>query len=205
MGKFQAEFRRRFPDNRLVPENIFDLNLLKVGKHCYGPFRVLAWFNPNQKLIIGNCVSIAGDVTFILGGNHYLDRISTYAIAAEAFGDAGVFRDEKYLEQTNGPITIKDDVWIGTGATIMSGITINQGAVVAACSVVTKDVPPYSVVGGNPAKIIKKRFDDAVIDELMRRADFSKVTQDKMREHTELFYRPLDDQNLDEILKIFED
>jgi virginiamycin A acetyltransferase len=205
LGKFQAEFRRRFPDNRLVPENIFNLDLLKVGKYCYGPFRVLAWFNPNQKLIIGNCVSIAGDVTFILGGNHYLDRISTYAIAAEAFGDAGVFRDEKYLEQTNGPITIKDDVWIGTGATIMSGITINQGAVVAACSVVTKDVPPYSVVGGNPAKVIKKRFDDTVIEELLRRADFSKVTVDKMREHTELFYRPLDAQNLDEILKIFED
>jgi acetyltransferase-like isoleucine patch superfamily enzyme len=156
------------------------------------------WENPEQKLVIGDCVSIAADVVFILGGNHQLNTVSTYPVRTE-------LGDPRLHELTKGPIVVRDDVWLGTGATIMSGVTIGQGAVVAACSVVTKDVPPYSIVGGNPAKVIRKRFDDIVIEQLLKRADYSKLTLDKMKNHIELFYRPLDENNLEEILGIFED
>lgn len=205
LGRFQAEFRTRFPHTRLIPANVFDTDLLEIGQFSYGPLNVLAWHNPQQKLIIGNCISIAADVLFILGGNHYLDRVSTYPTALEALGGNVVSSDARYMEQTNGPIVVKDDVWFGAGATVMSGITIHQGAVIAAKAVVTKDVEPYAIVGGNPAKLIKKRFSDEIIDRLLERADYSRLTLQKMKDHNDLLYTPLTGRNLEEILRIFED
>ena len=205
LGKFEKDFKERYPHTRITPTHPFDMGRVEIGRFSYGPLKILMWNNPNQKLTIGTCVSIAGDVVFILGGNHHLNTISTYAVSVEALGDSSVFTDPRFLELTNGPITVEDDVWIGTGATIMSGVTIGQGAVIAACSVVTKDVPAYSVVGGNPAKVIKKRFDDAMIDKLLERADYSKLSLDKMEKHIDLFYQPLTELNVDEILRVFED
>ena len=196
LAKFQDSFKRKFPETRISPTHIFDLSKVEIGKFGYGPLTVRMWLNPEQKLIIGNCVAIAGDVIFILGGNHNLNTISTYAFKAEI--------NEDEIELSNGPIVVKDDVWIGIGATILSGVTINQGAVIAACSVVTKDVPAYSIVGGNPAKIIKMRFSDDVVKELLSRADFSKMTIDKMKTYKSLLYLPINKNNLDKILQIFE-
>lgn len=81
---------------------------------------------------------------------------------------------------------IKDDVWIGAQATIMSGVTIGQGAVIGAKALVTKDVPPYAIVGGVPAKVIKYRFEKEIIDELLK-IDFSKFDYKVIKEHITLF------------------
>lgn len=81
---------------------------------------------------------------------------------------------------------IKDDVWIGAQATIMSGVTIGQGAVIGAKALVTKDVPPYAIVGGVPAKVIKYRFEKEIIDELLK-IDFSKLDYKVIKEHITLF------------------
>jgi len=71
------------------------------------------------------------------------------------------------MPTTNGHVVIENDVWIGCGCTFMSGVTVGSGSVVATNSVVTKDVPPFTVVGGNPAKVIKKRFSQDIIERLM--------------------------------------
>lgn len=87
---------------------------------------------------------------------------------------------------TKGPIIVKDDVWIGFGSFVLSGVTIGQGAVVAAGSVVTKDVPPYAIVGGNPARVIRYRFSNEQVDTL-KRIDFSEIDEAWVLEHRDLF------------------
>ncbi|MGN9105593.1 DapH/DapD/GlmU-related protein [Oliverpabstia intestinalis] len=87
-----------------------------------------------------------------------------------------------------GDIRVDDDVWIGYGASIMSGVHIGQGAVVAAGAVVTKDVPPYAIVGGVPAKVIKYRFEPEMIEELLK-VDYSELTKEDIEKHIDDLYR----------------
>jgi virginiamycin A acetyltransferase len=120
----------------------------------------------NDKLIIGKFCSIAHGVEFILnGGNHQVEAISTYPfnIFGEEWADA--MEGRQYPQK--GDIVIGNDVWIGYRAVIMPGVTIGDGAIIAACAVVTKDVAPYSIVGGNPAREIRKRFSESKIAELL--------------------------------------
>ena len=120
-----------------------------------------------DKLIIGRFCAIATGVKFIMNGaNHQQSGLSTYPFGI--FGQ-GWERAMLSLEDLphKGDTVIGDDVWIGYEATIMPGVKIGSGAIVASKSVVTKDVPPYAVVGGNPAQVIRMRFDEAVIRELL--------------------------------------
>ena len=101
---------------------------------------------------------------------------------------------------SKGDIVIKDDVWIGQNAIICSGVTVGQGAVVAAGAVVTKDVEPYAIVGGNPAKFIKYRLDESLRKKLEKidvAALFDKFTKEDMP----AVYEKLDEEMLDEFLK----
>ena len=102
-----------------------------------------------------------------------------------------------------GNINIEDDVWIGYGATIMSGIHIGQGAVIAAGAVVTKDVPPYAIVGGVPARIIKYRFDTESI-QFMNSLDYKALNESLIQEHVDDFYISLKEKSVLEIRKLFE-
>ncbi len=201
---FRAKFKERFSNDQLLPMNIFDLDKVSIGKFCYGELNVLMWLNPEQRLEIGNCVSIAPEALFILGGNHRYDTVSTYPFSAEIDDWKLGTEDPTHVESSNGPIIVKDDVWIGTRATIMSGVTVNQGSIVAACSVVTRDVPPYAIVGGNPAKVIKYRFDQNIIRKLLEKADYSKIIVSKMKEYKELLYSPLTESNIDDVIKFFD-
>ena len=85
---------------------------------------------------------------------------------------------------------VDNDVWIGYGATILSGVHIGQGAVIAAGAVVTKDVPPYAIVGGVPAKVIKYRFEESTIKDLLM-IDYTKLTKEMIEQHVNNLYEPL--------------
>jgi virginiamycin A acetyltransferase len=119
-----------------------------------------------DQLIIGKFCMIASNVTFIMNGaNHLTDSISSYPFAI--FGDhwSGAMEGKSY--PTKGDTIIGNDVWIGFNVTIMPGINIGDGAIIAANSTITKDVQPYTIVGGNPAKEIRKRFTEFEITRLL--------------------------------------
>lgn len=119
-----------------------------------------------DKLLIGKFCMIASDVQFIMnGGNHMTDCISAYPFAVFGNGWEGAMEGKKY--PTKGNTIVGNDVWIGHHAVIMPGSQVGDGAMIGSYSVVTKNVEPYSIVGGNPAKPIRKRYDDDVIQKLL--------------------------------------
>ena len=133
-----------------------------------------------DKLIIGKFCMIASGATFIMNGaNHLTDAISTYPFAIFGNGWEGAMEGKTY--PTKGDTIIGNDVWIGYKATIMAGVKIGDGAIIASQSVVTKDVAPYSIVGGNPAKEIRKRFSNEKIERLLKMQwwnwDLEKITK----------------------------
>jgi len=120
-----------------------------------------------DKLIIGKFCMIASDVIFIMnGGNHLTKSISSYPFAI--FGEDWANAMNGKEHPLKGDTVVGNDVWIGYGATIMPGINIGSGSIIASNSTVTKNVDPYSIVGGNPAKEIKKRFSEDQISKLLK-------------------------------------
>lgn len=194
--KFIKSFNAKFPNTRLFPLNIFDLNKVQLDKWSYGPLTVYTWNNPEEHLSIGKCVSIAAGVIFLTGGNHYTDTATTSPINHIT----GI--GQPYIPWTKGPIIVGDDVWIGNNAIILSGVTIGQGAVIAAGSVVTKDVLPYSIVGGNPARHIKYRFDEVVCKRLLEIMDYSKLNTEKLKLAYEYLNMPVDEEVLNRLSEI---
>lgn len=193
---FRQKWFKLNSHNFTNPKSIFPLNSVVVGNNSYGDLNIESYGNPNEKLIIGNFVSIGKNVTFILGGNHQISTITNYPLFS-SFIERSPIKDAL----TKGPITIEDEVWIGFGVIILSGIKIGKGALIAAGAIVTKDIPPYAIAGGNPARIIKYRFTDEIIESLN---DFNlsnfprKIIIDNISE----FYLPLDLQQLDCIKKL---
>ncbi len=123
---------------------------------------------------------IASNVTFIMNGaNHLTDAVSTYPFAIFGHGWENAMAGKTY--PTKGDTVIGNDVWIGYNATILAGVKIGDGAIIGTNATVTKDVEPYSIVGGNPAKEIKKRFSEQDIDILLRvqwwHWDIEKITR----------------------------
>lgn len=137
----------------------------KIGDYTYGSPKVLHW-DEDVTLEIGRFCSIADDVTIFLGGNHRVDWVTTYPfnVLPQYFSKG---KDILGHPASKGDIIIGNDVWIGNGASIMSGVSIGDGAVIGARAVVAKDVKPYEIVVGNPAKPIKMRFDDDTIEKLL--------------------------------------
>ena len=139
---------------------------ISVGRFSYGfeNITVKQW-GGGASLEIGSFCSIAS-ATIYLGGNHRVDWITTYPfghIYADELGGTAI----KGHPSTNGDVIIKNDVWLGQNTTIMSGVTIGDGAAIAANSHVVKDVGAYSIVGGNPAREIKIRFTPEIRDLLL--------------------------------------
>lgn len=177
------KWRKRNRHNETAPNNLFDINMVSVGKYTYGRLEVLTFNNQNH-LTIGNFCSIAPKVVFLLSADHYTDHISSFPFKVK------VTRDLKTEGISKGDIIVEDDVWIGYGAKILSGVHIGQGAIVAAGSIVTKDIPPYAIVAGVPAEVIKYRFPPDVIDELLK-IDYNMMTEDIIKNHINELYTEL--------------
>jgi len=133
----------------------------EFGRCTYGKPAIMEWGEP-VILKIGAFCSIAAEVTIILGGEHRPDWVTTFPLSYLRPGAPAV---EGY-PHTKGDVIIGNDVWLGHGATILSGVTIGNGAVVGARALVIRDVPAYGIVGGNPARLLRKRFAEEVIQQL---------------------------------------
>jgi acetyltransferase-like isoleucine patch superfamily enzyme len=136
-----------------------------IGKYTYGKPNIY-WENDNSKLTIGNFCSIAGNVNIYLGGNHNTNWVTTYPFGHIHQNIFNNFNGEGH-PSTKGDVIIGNDVWIGNNVTIMSGCIIGDGVVIANNSHVVKNAEPYSLIGGNPAKLIKYRFTKEQIDKLL--------------------------------------
>ncbi|KQZ83019.1 chloramphenicol acetyltransferase [Mesorhizobium sp. Root157] len=124
-----------------------------------------------DRLVIGRFCAIAEGARFIMNGaNHAMSGFSTYPFNIFGHGWEEGFDIASWEKENRGDTVIGNDVWIGMEAIVMPGVTIGHGAIVAAKSVVTHDVPPYAIVAGNAAKVVKTRFDERTVEKLIRLA-----------------------------------
>lgn len=143
-----------YDDRRNGPEKFEEYNVL----YNYDFTKV--------KLIIGKFCAIAAETRFIITGNHKLDAISTYPFPVFQNGWESLY-DVMDLP-ARGDLVVGNDVWLGYDSLVMGGVNIGHGAIIATRAVVTKDVPAYAIAAGNPATVIKKRFDEATIERLLK-------------------------------------
>lgn len=160
-----------YDDRRYGPEQFEEYNVL----YNYDFSKV--------KLVIGKFCAIAAETKFIMTGDHKLDAISKYPFPIFGKGWEDAFN--VYDLPVKGDIIVGHDVWFGYDSLVMNGVTIGNGAIIAARAVVVKDVPPYSIVAGNPAKVVKMRFDDKTIERLQKIAWWDWSTE-KINKHLKI-------------------
>ena len=159
-----------FLKNFVKAANIFIGDYTYFDDRRYGPdkfeeYNVLYNYDFSKvKLIIGKFCALAAETRFIMTGDHKLDAISTYPFPI--FGQGWEIAFNVHDLPVKGDIIVANDVWFGYDALVMNGVTIGNGAIIAAGAVVVKDVPAYAIVAGNPAKVVKMRFDDKTIQRL---------------------------------------
>ena len=177
-----------------LSDSLFPIDKVSVGNFTYGGLLVYTFGSNDEDLKIGNYCSIGRNVRFILGGMHHMNTLSTYPFKVHIMGGSS----EAF---SKGPIVIEDDVWIGNDVLILSGCTIAKGSVIAAGSVVVNSTEPYSIVGGNPAKLIRKRFDQSIIDELIN-LDITEIIPEIIKSHKiDLLYTNVDLELIKEFKK----
>ena len=171
VNPFSAK-RKRPPISRyaIYTRDIHKGKYLEIGEYTYGTPRVILYPQQQRKLKIGRFCSIAGGVIIFVGGNHRYDLVSTYPF--QAFPDEWPEAKNLKIPKADkllliGDVVIGNDVWIGEKVIIMPGVRIGDGAIIGAGAVVASDVEPYSMVAGNPARLIKKRFDEETIQRLL--------------------------------------
>lgn len=187
------KFKKINSECTAILTELTNVEKIHVDKGTYGDIRAISYSKYDCNLFIGKYCSIAKNTTFLLGGEHNYKTLSSFP-----FKKIYSNTDEAF---SKGDIIVDDDVWIGYGATILSGVHIGQGAIIGACSVITKDVPPYAIVGGNPAKIIKYRFSNEIIEKLMK-IDFNKINVNN-KENLNLLYKEITVKNIDKIVSLF--
>jgi virginiamycin A acetyltransferase len=165
-------------DKLVFLKNFVKASNISIGDYTYfddprhGPnkfeeYNVLYNYDFSKvKLVIGKFCAIAAETKFILTGDHKLDAISTYPFPILGHGWESAFN--VYDLPVKGHIVVGNDVWFGYDSLIKNGVTIGNGTIIAARAVVVKDVPAYSIVAGNPAKVVKMRFEDKTIEHLQK-------------------------------------
>ena len=140
--------------------------VLFIDRYTYGKPKVI-YYSGDETVSIGRFCSIAEKVTCIISANHHTDWVSSYPFSI-LFSSWSKTKNIQGASIRKGSIEVGSDVWIGYGATILAGVKVGHGAVIGAGALVAKDVEPYSIVVGNPAKEIKKRFTDDQINKLLK-------------------------------------
>ncbi|MBR5153727.1 MAG: CatB-related O-acetyltransferase [Alphaproteobacteria bacterium] len=190
----QYAWEKLNPNTLATLGSVSDPKMISVGRGTYGPINVQSPSEERVMLRIGCFCSIGPDVWFILASEHPYRGFSTYPFKSKL----GIQRLDA---KSKGDIIVGDDVWFGRGVIVNSGVRIGQGAIIASGAVVVRDVEPYSIVGGNPARHIKYRFSEAIRQKLMT-IDFENLNLDIIRENLDAAYAELTEDNVDEIIKI---
>lgn len=185
---FNKLWRINNKHNQTIPGTIFPIDIISVGSYTYGTLFLKSYNEANKedKLMIGNFVSIADGVKFILSENHQTKTVTTFPLKTIMF-KMGYAEDAI----SKGSIVIEDEVWIGLGVTILSGVSIGKGSIIATGAVVSRDIPPYSIAGGVPAKVIKKRFSDEITLRLMK-IRLIDLPEEIIKNNIELFYKQIE-------------
>ena len=184
---FKIFKKKKIYKNYFLRDNLkkeIKANLAEIGKWSYGNPTVYRW-DWKSKIIIGNFCSLGPDINFYVGADHRSDWVSTSPLPASQFSET--FKKANLIKNfstSKGDIVIGHDVWIGGRSTILSGVKIGTGAIIAAGSIVVNDVMPYTISGGNPNREIKKRFEEEIIKKLL---------------HTEWWL--MEDKQIDELSK----
>ncbi len=158
-----------------------------IGDFTYGSPDVKT-YDSTTRLIIGRYCSFAAKVAILMGGEHRMDLGTTYPFPeiADPWPETSNITG---MTGSKGDIVIGNDVWVGYGATILSGVTIGDGSAIGAGALVTHDIAPFSIVGGNPAKVIRMRFDDHLIARLLKLGWWN-WPEEKVRENIQLICSP---------------
>jgi virginiamycin A acetyltransferase len=184
---FAKKWRVQNPHNLTsVGDRVFPISVVEVGNHSYGVLVIQSLFEQkDEKLTIGNYVSIGPGAQFLLGANHQMKTLTTFPLYTRLIEPSN--RDAP----NNGPIVIEDEVWIGTNSMILSGVTIGKGAMIAAGSIVTKNVAPYSIVGGVPAKLIRYKFSEEII-KIIHPIYLNDLPTAFIKDNIDLFYKTIE-------------
>jgi len=184
LAAHRARWRSANGHNLTRAETLFPIDRVSVGRYTYGPLNLHFFLHPDERVTIGNLCSIGPEVHILAGGEHDFAGPSSYPIEFLIGGgpdaDAG--------SEPKGPVVIHDDVWIGRGCIILSGVTIGQGAVIGAGSLVAKNVPDYAIFAGG--RVLKYRFPEEDLG-YMRSFDWAGLTRVELLENLELLTRPL--------------
>lgn len=189
----QYAWEKLNPHNDTVLGSVSNPKMISVGRGTYGPLNVQSFSEQKVMLKIGCFCSIGPDVWFILASEHPYRGFSTYPFKSTL----GIQRKEA---KSKGDIIVGDDVWFGRGVIVNSGVHIGRGAIIASGAVVVRDVEPYSIVGGNPARHIKYRFSENIRQKLMK-IDFENLDLDVVRKNIDVAYAELTEDNVDEIIE----
>lgn len=181
----RREFNKRFPGHNLSAHSVIPPGNIHIGRGTYG-CPTIKCYHPDDSLSIGNFCSIGPEVMILTGGEHKLELPSTYPLYRKILKT-----QENPDVVSKGNVCIGHDVWIGARTTILSGVTIGNGAVIGAVSVVTKDIPAYSISAGNPAKPLRFRCSDEQIRS-MERIAWWYWQEKRIRDNIDSFYLPID-------------
>ncbi|MBF0124904.1 MAG: CatB-related O-acetyltransferase [Magnetococcales bacterium] len=180
--------------------------LVTIGPYSYIFGQLLVdFYGQHSHIRIGKFCSIKGPITFLTGGsNHRSEWISTYPFLekAQLFDDSdAIYRTGKKTNYASGPTTIGNDVWIGYDCSIREGVTVGDGAIIGMKALVAKDVPPYSVVGGVPARILRYRFSQKIIERLLK-VQWWHWPAELIEQHTQLLCSLPDEAQLEQMERI---